>query len=232
MLGLDHYSEEIAVGIKNTLKEDGRHFYFDDAAGFFSLYLEIDGEGIDRLHYLITVDEEAFLLYAIFPLKAECNNRRMMNTLSEFINRANYRLHKGNFQLNFQTGEIRIKIFHNCEGKAPSKSVVNDAILTAAAAFENYGNALLGIIYRRDMTAKEAFEDGVRKQIRRLFIRDDRGEDDTEEIFQSSETPNGAASEGGFDPVSFMNELKAALAEEAGGSVEGDDNLNTNLFEE
>lgn len=113
MLGLDSYSEEIAVGIKNVLMEDDIDYYFDDAAGFFSFYLNIDGKGIDRLHYLITVDEEAFLLYAISPLNADCDNRRMMNALSEFINRANYRLHVGNFQLNFKTGELRIKIFHN-----------------------------------------------------------------------------------------------------------------------
>ena len=232
MLGLDSYSEEIAVGIKNVLKEDDIDYYFDDAAGFFSFYLDIDGKGIDRLHYLITVDEEAFLLYAISPLNADCENRRMMNALSEFINRANYRFHEGNFQLNFKTGELRIKIFHNCEGKAPSKAVVKDGILTAAAAFENYGNGLLGIIYRKDMTAKEAFEDGVRKQMRRLFVRDDKGWDETKEILQNSETPNGTATEGGFDPVSFMNELKAVLSEEAENSEEDDESLNTNLFEE
>lgn len=107
----------------------------------------------------------------------------MMNSMSEFINRANYGLKLGNFELDFGDGEIRFKVHVMCKDIVPSKSIVKRSIYCPATMFDRYGEGIVGIIFGV-MSSKEAIEkcEGDREdQIRRL-VTDLMDEEDCDDV--------------------------------------------------
>ena len=170
----DCYSKEIAYCISEALTEDGRCFGFNDDIGFFDFSLRLEeSKDLDCLRCVISVGIDSYILYGILPLKADTKDSKMIAAVSRFLHLANYRLHNGNFQINYQTGEIRYKLYHDCQSSLPSKLTILNSILTATENMDNYSNGLLGLIIRRDMSPEEAFKDGVRKQLRKLFVKND-----------------------------------------------------------
>ncbi len=171
---IDCYSKEIADRIGEVLAEDGRRFDFNDDIGFFDFSSRLEeSRDLDCLRCVISVGLDSYVLYGIPPLKADTKDSGMMAAVSRFLHLANYRLHNGNFQINYKTGEIRYKLFHDCQSSLPSKLTILNSILTATENMNNYSNGLLGLIIRRDMSPEEAFEDGIRKQLRKLFVKKD-----------------------------------------------------------
>ena len=152
----------------------------------------------------------------------------MMTALSKFMHMVNYRLHNGNFQLNFRTGELRYKLYHDCQSSLPSELTILDSILTVAANMEIYSNGLIGLISRRDMTAEEAFEEGERKRMKLIFANNKSRVDLTEQTLEE----NNEESENGFDAELFLNELKTALDSGNGTGNTETDTFNVNLFDE
>ena len=116
----------------------------------------------DELRHSFIVREGYFFLYVTSKLLiVDRENIRMMNAVPQLINRINYYLEICNFELNCETGEIRVKASHLYEkGKVPEnlRTLLFDMIYAAETAFSDYWNALEGVILRRDMTAKEAIE--------------------------------------------------------------------------
>ena len=228
MFGLDDYSKMVAERIRKVLIEDGREFDFDDDIGFFEFSLDLEGDHLDKLRCIISVGLDSYTLYGIPSLKADTGNRRMMTALSKFMHMVNYRLHNGNFQLNFRTGELRYKLYHDCQSSLPSELTILDSILTVAANMEIYSNGLIGLISRRDMTAEEAFEEGERKRMKLIFANNKSRVNLTEQTLEE----NNEESENGFDAELFLDELKTALDSGNGTGNTETDTFNVNLFDE
>lgn len=231
MFGLEEYSKEIAEQIREVLTEDSRDFHFNDGIGFFEFTLDLESKDIDHLQCIISVGLDSYTLFAIPPLKADTRNRRMMVPLSKFLHLANYRLYNGCFQLNYKTGEIRYKIYHDCQSALPSKITILESILTAAVAMGSYAHGLTGLIFQRDMTAEEAFEDGERKRMRAIFVNNKA----QEKLAEPRASEGDEEGDNGFDAEAFLNDLKNAIAEEAANSsnnTESEGTFNMNLFDE
>ena len=75
--------------------------------------------------------------------------------MNEFINRANYGLRNGNFELDVRDGEIRYKIYVDCDNQLPSREVVRSSIIIPSVMFERYSQGLLDVMFRGS-SAEEA----------------------------------------------------------------------------
>lgn len=231
MFSVEEYSKEIAEQIREVLTEDSRNFHFDDSIGYFEFSLDLESEDLDRLQCIIAVGLDSYTLFGIPPLKADIRNRRMMTSLSKFMHLVNYRLYNGCFQLNYKTGEIRYKIFHDCQSALPTKLTILESILTVAVDMGNYAHGLTGLVLRRDMTAEEAFEDGERKRLRLIFVNNKA----QEKLLEPRVSESDEESDNGFDAETFLKDLKNAIAEEEAGSAnstESEGTFNMNLFDE
>jgi len=92
----------------------------------------------------IRVDLEQFVFYVMAPAKAQENKRL---SVAEFIARANYGLRIGNFELDFEDGEIRYKSSIDFEGVELKPELIKHAIYPAVQTMDRYLPGIMAVIY-------------------------------------------------------------------------------------
>lgn len=150
------YSMNIANAVNDFLKEDDWHFSFDEKRGIFRFGLGLKGK-LKKLHYIVDIKEDEYLVYAISPLGADEEDAKMMANMAEFICRANYGLKMGNFELDFDDGEVRFKVHVLCKGVTPTAEMIKRSIYCPATMFDHYGSGIVDIIFN-DTSGKAAVE--------------------------------------------------------------------------
>lgn len=144
-MGKGPYSKKIVEAIKNFLIKDGWNFSFDECQGVFIFELSLKGR-INRIKYVISIDKNYYIVYAISPISVEQDDEKRMLAMSEFVCRANYGLKSGCFELGMDDGEIRFKNFVGCQGIVPTMKMIRDSIHIPAAMFDQYSSGLVNII--------------------------------------------------------------------------------------
>lgn len=136
------YDASIARLIKKFLDEDDWKYDFDANKGLFSFGLNLSNK-LKKVSYCIRVRDDCYMVYAISPLNADdCKAE-----IAEFITRANYGLRNGNFEMDFDDGEIRYKSFVDFDGTVPGTQVIRDSIYVPASMFKRYGNGIVNILF-------------------------------------------------------------------------------------
>ncbi len=110
-----------------------------------------------NVQYVVGINERDYNVYAISPLSVDQDDPEQMGKMAEFICRANYGLRDGNFEMDFNDGELRYKCFMNCNGSIPTKNMVGASIHCPAAMFDRYSKGIMQILFG-DMSAAEAIE--------------------------------------------------------------------------
>lgn len=72
--------------------------------------------------------------------------KKYIQQVSEYLHRVNFGLNNGNFELDFEDGEIRYKTFVSFENIELSEDIIEDSILIPIAMFEKYGINLLRLM--------------------------------------------------------------------------------------
>lgn len=72
--------------------------------------------------------------------------KKYIQQVSEYLHRVNFGLNNGNFELDFEDGEIRYKTFVSFENIELSEDIIEDSILVPIAMFEKYGINLLRLM--------------------------------------------------------------------------------------
>ena len=148
------YSNEIANIVKQFLDEDDWRYTFDENIGIFDFNLRMESK-IQKISYLMHVDNDEIVCYGVCPISADCEDPEMMAEMAEFICSVNYGHRNGCFELDFRDGEIRFKSFIDCDNLMPSTAVIKNSIYCTAAMFDRYGPGMLEIIFA-GCTAKDA----------------------------------------------------------------------------
>lgn len=71
----------------------------------------------------------------------------MMAEMAEFITRVNYGMKNGNFEMDYRDGEIRYKVYVDCEESLPDDVVIKNGIFVISSVFRRYANGITGIIF-------------------------------------------------------------------------------------
>lgn len=103
----------------------------------------------------VRVDLEQFLFYVVMPVRAPEERRLEM---AEFITRANYGLRIGNFEMDFEDGEVRYKASIDFEGEALTDNLIRGVIYPAVQTMDRYLPGLLTVTYG-GKTPEEAVAD-------------------------------------------------------------------------
>lgn len=125
----------------------------NDDDGLFVFSIKMDNS-TGSLKMIIQLLGERFLVYALLSNRAP---RAKLSAVSEFLNRANFGLINGNFELNYSTGEVRYKSFVNAKEINVSSAIIRDSILVPVMMFSKYGDGLLNV-----MTSKNTPESIIR----------------------------------------------------------------------
>jgi len=184
------YSMNIANAVCDFLNEDDWHFSFDQERGIFKFGLRLKGK-LKKISYIVDIKDDEYLVYAISPLGADEDDSKMMANMAEFICRANYGLKMGNFELDFDDGEVRFKVHVLCEGITPTTEMIRRSIYCPASMFKRYGSGIVDIIFGA-ASGKEAVdkcekrdESEIRSILTELLCEEDgetgdTGDDDLE----------------------------------------------------
>lgn len=150
------YNTDIANEIHSFLEDDNWKFSFDDNRGIFRFTLGLRTK-MKKIDYIVDVKETDYFVYAISPMSADENDPQQMKEIAEFICRANYNLTNGNFELDFNDGEIRYKCYHNCEDGAPSHKTIHDTIYFPASIYTVYSPGIIKVLFN-GASAAEAID--------------------------------------------------------------------------
>lgn len=150
------YSMNIANAVCDFLNDDDWHFSFDENRGIFKFGLGLKGK-LKRINYIVDIKNDEYLVYAICPLGVDEDDSKMMANMAEFICRANYGLKMGNFELDFNDGEVRFKVHVLCKGITPTAEMIKRSIYCPATMFDHYGSGIVDIIFT-ETSGKDAVE--------------------------------------------------------------------------
>ena len=88
-------------------------------------------------------EQRQFIFYSVCPVNAPAEKRP---ALAEFITRANYGLIIGNFELDFEDGEIRYKTSLDAEDLALNATVFKNLVYANLSMMDQYLPGILSIL--------------------------------------------------------------------------------------
>ncbi len=97
-------------------------------------------------------ETDQFVFYSVLPASAPVNKR---DAAAEFITRANYGMVIGNFEMNYEDGEIRYKTSLDIEGDELSFALIKQAVYANVATVDRYLPGLMAVIFA-DVTPADA----------------------------------------------------------------------------
>lgn len=155
------YSTEIAGKIKEFLEGDSWKFFFDSDKGIFHFGLHI-GKKLRNIDYIIKVHEDSFTAYAVSPISSDTEDALCMAKMAEYFTRCNCGFPNGNWDMDYDNGEIMYKCFVDAVGMTLSREVIKNSISCIASRFKFCGDGIVDIIYG-GVSAKEAAESAAAK---------------------------------------------------------------------
>jgi Family of unknown function (DUF1790). len=141
------YSRDIVKAIKNYLEDQEWDYCFDEQNASFKFELLIKGQ-IKKLSYKIMVFEEGYVVYTLSSLGVPPKGSIKMRRMENFICRVNYKMLRGNLELDQEEGNIWYKFFVDCEGGIiPTYEIVRNSIIHPIKVFQKYGFGIAEMIF-------------------------------------------------------------------------------------
>ena len=125
------------------LEEDGWHPQKLENRTIYRVYFS-GNNGDLRCYAQVRTDLEQFLFYVIAPVKAPAPERAVV---AEYLTRANYGLRIGNFEMDYNDGEVRYKSSIDFEGTALNPALIKNTIYPAVHTMDFYLPGLLSVMY-------------------------------------------------------------------------------------
>ncbi|AFY70360.1 protein of unknown function DUF1790 [Thalassoporum mexicanum PCC 7367] len=135
---------------------DSKNWQYSQEEGTSNLNMGFAGEHGRWICYArIHQEQEQFIFYSICPVDAP--DFAKLRT-AEFLTRVNHGLIIGNFELDFNTGEIRFKTGIDVEGSELNPALVKSLILNNVFTMDRYLNKIIDVI-DGEVTPAEAIAD-------------------------------------------------------------------------
>ena len=113
--------------------------------GTTDLQLAFQGDNSQWSCYVqVNEARQEFLFYSLSPVTAPVDKRLIM---SEFLTRANYGLTIGNFEMDFDSGEIHYKTSLDVEGDRLSTPLVRQLVYANVMIMDRYLPGIMAVIY-------------------------------------------------------------------------------------
>lgn len=137
-------NEKVIDIIRAFFAEAEWKYDFDEANSVFTTGVGGLDSGLKSLRIILDVREDFVISYTISPINGDEEARP---ALAEYIARANYGLIKGNFELDFNDGEIRYKNLVSAVELEADAANVQHLVFLSIQMFERYGKGMLQIMF-------------------------------------------------------------------------------------
>lgn len=106
---------------------------------------EVRGEHARYMCYLQVIEEHSQVLsYVCTPNNAPDTKR---DSVAEFITRANYGMNLGNFELDYEDGEVRFKTSVDVEGGELTETMLRNLLTAGLTLTERYYRGLMAVMF-------------------------------------------------------------------------------------
>ena len=110
-----------------------------------ALKMGVSGSNGEYDCYAIVNEEgQTFQFISSFPVKVPENKRLL---IAEFFTRANYGLNIGNFEMDFEDGDIRCRTSIDVEGDRLTPALVSNLVSTNIVLIDYYFPGIMKVIY-------------------------------------------------------------------------------------
>lgn len=215
---------------KQIEKMDLSIYCCNEERGVFSIPFPI-GERVGFIETRIRVENKFIIVHSECPVRPDKDDDKGMAAVAEFVCRANYGLNNGNFEFDFNDGELRYKCFIDCDEAVPSDDIIENGIVCSVMMFKRYAPGIVKVIFE-GVSPKDAIheceDDNPLEQLLRKIREDKEIEEildgveecDDEETSVDGEESNDAITDGipSQDEYLAMQEAYAVFAGE--GDVE------------
>ena len=155
-------------------------------------YEILEGETIIRFHFkgnagrLLCygeVDEQKnwLLFYSYMPVNTPPER---LGEMAEFVTRANRGMRIGNFELDYDDGEIRYKTSIDVEGGTLAGKMIDNLLRANLSTINRYFDGIMGVIYS-DHSSEDLIKQIEAPSAAGEFDLDDAGEDEPDDKFTS-----------------------------------------------
>lgn len=136
------------------LRQDGWHPQRVEGRTVYRTFFS-GQNGEYRCFAQVIVHLEQFLFYAVAAVHVP---GELYPAVAEFITRANFGLRIGNFELDYQDGEVRYKTSLDFEDEKLTPALIRNAIYPAVTTMDRYFPGLMKVVYG-GRTPYEAIEE-------------------------------------------------------------------------
>lgn len=147
------YSTAICSCITRFLDRDDWKYKLDEEKEVIRLGLTIHNK-MKRVDIVFDLRDDKYLLFFTCPLSVDEAERPEMRDL---LNRINYGVMFGNFEMDDRDGEIRFRYAVDCDNQLPSQEIIEHSLYRSASTLEKYGDAIVQVLMGF-ATGKEAYE--------------------------------------------------------------------------
>lgn len=144
------FSEELLTTLTDFLDEQGWHYTVDSEDGIIRSSFKLESK-LKSYHMIVDVNELYYTVYYTLDISADEDCRR---EVAEFLTYVNYGLRSGNFEMDMRDGEVRVKIFIDCDDCPPTEEVLNMSFTDGDRYLNRYGNGLLSVMFGLSSPAK------------------------------------------------------------------------------
>jgi hypothetical protein len=132
--------------VVDFLTEDGwKYTILEEDNDLLALTLSFKGRQGSWQCFAIVDEEKHWLrFYSILPVHVPEDKRLDM---AEFISRANYGLMLGNFEMDFNDGELRFKSSIDAEGGELVKQMIDNLLRSNLVTMDRYFSGLMAVLY-------------------------------------------------------------------------------------
>ena len=139
------YSEKIKMCIQSFFESEDWRYSFD-TDGIFITRLSFD----NKLRHCVIKAVLGYDYYVVYGEIAIFADDDSIAVVAEYLHRINNRLENGSFELDYEDGRIRFKVFADCGDNCdclPTHSIIKRTLELPGIMFEKYGNGLLAVMF-------------------------------------------------------------------------------------
>lgn len=115
---------------------------YDEKRSTYSFGIDM-GDAIGSLKFIMPIRDRHYKVICVLNSKVE---QTKLQTVAEYLHRANFGLNNGNFELDYNDGEVRYKIFVDFWGIELNKRIIEDSIFMPILMFKRYGKNMIKLM--------------------------------------------------------------------------------------
>ncbi len=138
------FSLKLAEEIQQFLRDDDWNFDEVDENGVITFGVRLKCK-FQQAHVAIRVREDSYMVLATLPIKADEDTRPKV---LDFLNRANYGMVHGNFEMDPRDGEVRFRTSQSCGDSEVliSQEIIKESIYLNLSMCERYGTPMVKVM--------------------------------------------------------------------------------------